>query len=117
MKVQEVICHVIAAESQPQPLQQNMLPGNSAGICRGRSQNCPRKSWRTHAGRERSLQQSKWVNGTVLHYCFFKSGHFSVPKTQADAVRGAFAKWKAIGIGLDFQEVSQLGDAEVRIGY
>src|SRR5262245_58154394 len=52
--------------------------------------------------------QSKWVNGTVLHYCFFKSGHFSVPKTQADAVRGAFAKWKAIGIGRDFQEVSQL---------
>ena len=61
--------------------------------------------------------QSKWVNGTMLHYCFFKSGHFSVPKTQADAVRGAFAKWKAVGIGLDFQEVSQLGEAEVRIGY
>jgi hypothetical protein len=61
--------------------------------------------------------QSKWVNGTVLHYCFFTAGHFSVPKVQADAVRGAFAKWKAIGIGLDFQEVTQLSEAEVRIGY
>ncbi|HUJ37157.1 MAG TPA: M12 family metallopeptidase [Hyphomicrobium sp.] len=61
--------------------------------------------------------QSKWVNGTVLHYCFFTSGHFSVPKTQADAVRGAFAKWKAVGIGLQFQEVGQLSEAEVRIGY
>ncbi len=61
--------------------------------------------------------QSKWVNGTVLHYCFFKSGHFSVPKTQADAVRDAFAKWKAVGIGLEFVEVTQLSEAEVRIGY
>src|SRR5215213_2359485 len=61
--------------------------------------------------------QSKWVNGTVLHYCFFTAGHFSVPKKQADAVRSAFAKWKAGGIGLDFQEVSQLSEAEVRIGY
>lgn len=61
--------------------------------------------------------QSKWLNGTVLHYSFFTAGHFAVPKIQADAVRGAFAKWKAVGIGLDFQEVSQLGEAEVRIGY
>ena len=61
--------------------------------------------------------QSKWVNGTVLHYCFFTGGHFTVPKKQADAIRDAFAKWKAVGIGLAFQEVSQLGEAEVRIGY
>jgi len=62
--------------------------------------------------------QSKWVNGTVLHYCFFGGGsRFSVPRVQADAVRAAFAKWKAVGIGLEFQEVSQLSEAEVRIGY
>ena len=60
---------------------------------------------------------SKWVNQTVLHYCFFKSGHFAVPKAQADAVRQAFATWKAVGIGLDFTEVQQLSEAEVRIGY
>src|SRR5438067_11936699 len=60
---------------------------------------------------------SKWVNGTVLHYCFFTKGHFAVPAKQADAVRGAFKKWKAVGIGLDFQEVTQLSEAEVRIGY
>lgn len=60
----------------------------------------------------------KWVNGTVLHYCFFGAGsHFAVPKVQADAVRDAFAKWKALGIGLVFQEVTQLSEAEVRIGY
>src|SRR5712691_1761667 len=62
--------------------------------------------------------QSKWMNGTVLHYCFFGAGtHFAVPKVQADAVRDAFAKWKAVGIGLEFQEVNQLSEAEVRIGY
>ena len=62
--------------------------------------------------------RSKWVNGTVLHYCFFGgSSHFSVPKAQANSVRDAFAKWKAVGIGLEFQEVNQLSEAEVRIGY
>jgi hypothetical protein len=62
--------------------------------------------------------RSKWVNGTVIHYCFFGAGsHFAVPKVQADAVRGAFAKWKAVGIGLEFLEVKQLSEAEVRIGY
>lgn len=62
--------------------------------------------------------RSKWVNGTVLHYCFFGgSSHFSVPKVQADAIREAFAKWKSAGVGLEFQEVNQLSEAEVRIGY
>jgi hypothetical protein len=59
----------------------------------------------------------KWMNGTVLHYAFFTSGHYAVPKAQADAVRAAFAKWKAVGIGLEFQEVSQLTEAEVRVGF
>jgi hypothetical protein len=64
------------------------------------------------------LGRSKWVGGTVLHYCFFRDGgHFSVPKAQADAVRKAFAEWKALGVGLEFQEVTQLSEAEIRIGY
>src|SRR3954453_18673684 len=61
---------------------------------------------------------SKWLNSTVLHYCFFVgSSRFAVPKVQADAVRQAFATWKAAGIGLEFTEVNQLSEAEVRIGY
>jgi hypothetical protein len=59
----------------------------------------------------------RWANGTVLHYCFFTKGPYAVPKVQADAVRGAFAKWKALGIGLVFREVGKLEEAEVRIGY
>ncbi len=62
--------------------------------------------------------RSKWLNGTVLHYCFFAgSSHFAVPKAQADAVRQAFTTWKGLGIGLQFVEVQQLSEAEVRIGY
>ena len=70
-------------------------------------------------GRARAILagSSKWVNGTVLHYCFFTSGHFAVPKAQAAAVRTAFATWKAVGIGLEFTEVHQSSEAEVRIGY
>jgi hypothetical protein len=60
---------------------------------------------------------AKWVNGTVLHYCFYTSGTYAVPSVQADAVRGAVAKWKSVGIGLDFLEVNKLEEAEVRIGY
>lgn len=63
------------------------------------------------------LSRSKWMNGTVLHYCFFDKGHFAVPKLQMAAIRQAFAKWKAVGIGLNFQEVNQMSEAEVRIGY
>jgi len=64
------------------------------------------------------LGRAKWLNGTVLHYCFFTGGsHYSVPKVQADAVRQAFATWKAVGVGLVFQEVNQLSEAEIRIGY
>jgi len=61
--------------------------------------------------------RTKWVNGTLLHYCFFTSGHFSVPKVQADAVRKAIATWESVGIGIQFEEVDRLSEAEVRIGY
>ncbi len=64
------------------------------------------------------LGSGKWLNGTVLHYAFFTGkSRYAVPKTQADAVRQAFASWKAVGIGLNFEEVAQLSEAEVRIGY
>ncbi len=62
--------------------------------------------------------RSKWANGTVLHYCFFTgNSRYAVPKVQADAVREALATWKAVGVGLEFSEVKQLSEAEVRIGY
>jgi len=94
----------------------------SKPLCRNLPRPVPRLSPAAMADSRRAAAilstRSKWANGTVLHYCFFAAGsHFSVPKVQADAIRGAFAKWKAVGIGLEFQEVKQLSEAEVRIGY
>ncbi|MEU4195545.1 matrixin family metalloprotease [Kribbella sp. NPDC026611] len=77
--------------------------------------------------------QSKWVNGTVLHYYFFDretdgslirfadgTSRF-VPwigaKPQLDVVRRAFETWKDLGIGLEFREVNDRSEAEIKIGF
>ncbi|AUY49507.1 M12 family metallopeptidase [Streptomyces sp. CB01881] len=61
--------------------------------------------------------RKKWLNGTVLHYCFLDSGGADRPAGQPDAVRGAVDEWKGLGIGLDFQEVDDRSEAEVRISF
>lgn len=58
------------------------------------------------------LLRTEWVNGTHLHYWFVGG-----PEPQRDAVRAAFAEWKALGIGLDFSEVAERSEAEVRIAF
>ncbi|MER6111339.1 beta-glucuronidase AbsR1 [Streptomyces hirsutus] len=75
-----------------------------------------------------------WVNGTVLHYCFFRGDTdgsvIPVPGTgrtrwvpwggttaQQDVVRECFAEWQGLGIGLSFTEVHDLSEAELRIGF
>jgi len=76
---------------------------------------------------------SKWVNRTVLHYYFFDrptdgeevrftdgSREFVSwvgEEEQKQAVRDAFAAWKALPLGLEFEEVDDRSDAEVRIGF
>lgn len=65
----------------------------------------------------------KWVNGTVLHYYFFNrrsdgpNGRWVGPDTQRESVRKAFNKWKKLPIGLEFREVTNREDAEIRIGF
>lgn len=91
-------------------------------LCRNLPRPAPQLSPRVTADPRRAAAilstRSKWVNGTVLHYCFFGRGsRYSVPNVQADAIRDAFGKWKAVGIGLEFREVGQLSEAEVRLGY
>jgi hypothetical protein len=109
------------AKSQKQAKKSPVVKGQARPFCQNGPRVPPQLSPAVMADplRARAIlsSRSKWVNGTVLHYCFFTSGHFEVPKAQADAIRKAFAKWKAVGIGLEFQEVSQLAEAEVRIGY
>ena len=61
--------------------------------------------------------EKKWVNGTTLHYYFFTSGDDAGAKKQKKLVRQAFDVWKNVGIGLKFEEVDEITDAEVRIGF
>jgi len=60
------------------------------------------------------------VNGTVLRYYFFDEEPepgWVGGSEQQDVVRRSFQQWKDLGIGLDFEEVSDRRDAEVRIGF
>lgn len=71
-------------------------------------------------GREALIRyhEKAWVNQTVLHYCFLDTPKdWKGPDKQKKAVRGAFAEWKALGIGLEFVEVASPEDAEIRIGF
>lgn len=61
------------------------------------------------------LVRAKWINGTVLHYAFLDRGGDIGGPEQLDEVRHAFQAWKALGLGLDFQEVPDPGDSEIRI--
>lgn len=104
------------------PVKKRAAPVQSLPFCRNLPRTLPAlpASVLSDPGRAAAIVaiRTKWLSGTVLHYCFFGGGsRYAVPAVQANAVRAAFAKWKATGIGLEFQEVNQLSEAEVRIGY
>lgn len=61
--------------------------------------------------------EKKWMNGTKLHYTFFNTGPWAGPEVQKDIVRQGFDVWRDVGIGIEFEETSQIADAEVRIGF
>ncbi|MEM6844324.1 MAG: M12 family metallopeptidase [Bacteroidota bacterium] len=79
------------------------------------------------------ISDNKWVNGTIIHYYFFDQETDGEVVTfsdgsrqfrswvgddeQQDVVREAFGIWKDLGIGLEFTEVDNREDAEVRIGF
>jgi len=88
-----------------------------------------------HPGRAALIEvlANKWANGTMLHYYFFNKQtdgawvHFedgsrewrkwTTSGAQKDVVREAFDVWKNVGIGLQFQEVDNRDNAEIRIGF
>lgn len=69
--------------------------------------------------RERAilLIRAKWINGTVLHYTFLDQGGDIGGTEQLEEVRHAFQGWKGLGIGLEFREVDDPGESEIRIAF
>ena len=79
------------------------------------------------------VSEKKWANGTVLHYYFFDrstDGENVVlangktewrswigNEAEKNVVRKAFQTWKALGIGLEFREVTRREESELRIGF
>jgi Astacin (Peptidase family M12A) len=59
----------------------------------------------------------KWVNGTKLRYYFFESGPNSGGNAQKNLVRAGFKVWTDVGVGITFDEVANISEAEVRIGF
>ncbi len=71
------------------------------------------------ADRARLIQliAKKWVNGTKLRY-FLMDGDVSTGgEEQKNMVREGFEVWRRLGIGIRFEEVRDMGSAEVRIGF
>jgi hypothetical protein len=61
---------------------------------------------------------NKWMNGSTIRYWFFdKPAKYVGAASQKEVVRKAFAQWKALGIGLHFQEVASRDRADVRIAF
>ena len=60
----------------------------------------------------------KWMNGTTIKYWFYDApAKWVGPAAQKQVVRDSFAKWKALGIGVDFAEVAKKADADLRISF
>ena len=70
-------------------------------------------------GRESLIRiiEKKWVNGTKLHYFFFKNGPWAGAQTQVDLVLKGFKVWADLGIGVEFVPVDDIAAAEIRIGF
>ena len=62
--------------------------------------------------------EKKCVNHTILHYYFFDTSNtWQGSESQKEVVRESFMEWKELGIGLEFKEVNDSADAEIRIGF
>lgn len=61
--------------------------------------------------------EKKWVNGTKLKYYLFDNGPFAGVASNMELVRQAFDVWKDVGIGIEFEEVERIDEAQVRIGF
>lgn len=60
----------------------------------------------------------KWMNGTTIRYWFHDSpARYAGAAPQKAVVRQAFDLWKAVRIGLDFEEAASREEADLRIAF
>lgn len=61
--------------------------------------------------------EKKWVNGTKLRYYLFQAGPWRGEASNLELVRQAFDVWEDVGIGIEFEEVDNINEAHIRIGF
>ena len=70
--------------------------------------------------RTRLLRETKykWLNGSHLRYWFFdKPKKWAGTEGDREVVREAFRMWKSLGMGLEFVEVQDRAEADIRIAF
>lgn len=81
----------------------------------------PERTFSSHVSLHRARLirwiDKKWVNGTNLRYYFFTSGSYAGGNEQLDLIRQGFQIWQDVGIGISFEEITNIADAEIRIGF
>jgi hypothetical protein len=67
------------------------------------------------------MHADKWVNGTVLKYAFFEPKEPFTRWAGTDALRAqirkAFQRYVDLGVGLQFEMVSERASAQIRVGF
>lgn len=58
-----------------------------------------------------------WANGTNLRYFLFREGEMAGTAQDIAFMREAFDIWQDLGIGITFEEVDEILEAELRIGF
>lgn len=69
--------------------------------------------------RQRLIVRSNkiWANGTNLRYFLFQDGAWGGSRRNIEHMREAFEIWQDVGIGLTFEEVDHISEAEIRVGF
>ena len=61
--------------------------------------------------------ERKWVNGVRLRYFLFDRAPYKGSASNVDMVRKAFRIWDDLGLGIAFEEVDCMSEAELRIAF
>lgn len=81
----------------------------------------PERTFDPHVSSDRAelirYVDKKWVNGTTLTYYFFTRDGLAGHPNNVEMVRQGFKVWEDVGIGINFEEVDDIRNATVRIGF